>query len=197
MGFFYLLYGLFKKNVLFCLFFAFLPLSVCLPVCLSPFLRRFCLVLLSHRSDWSRCERSWPRLWGTASDVTAGCNLWNIILSHGGKCAAKARPPQTLAAAQGKVLNYWLLRPLHSVSPFSIPTLTEILPGPFPEANLFKKMKRYSMSVPGSQRCQSHPHISPHRVPASPLQTAVCFLWPRSSPSIDINPSPWERPDDL
>lgn len=77
-------------------------------------LRRFCLVLLSHRSDWSRCERSWPHLWRAASDVTAGCHLRNIILSHGGKCATKARPSPTVAAAQGKILNYWLLHLLHS-----------------------------------------------------------------------------------
>lgn len=85
-------------------------------VCLSlSLLRRFCLVLLSHRSDWSRCERSWPHLWRTASDVTAGCHLRNIILSHGGKCATKARPSHTVAAAvEGKILNYWLLHLLQS-----------------------------------------------------------------------------------
>lgn len=55
------------------------------------FLRGFCFALLSHRSDWSRCERARPRLWGTASDVTAGYHLWNIFLSHGGESAGRGQ----------------------------------------------------------------------------------------------------------
>lgn len=69
-----------KKSVL-CLFLA---------VLFYFFLKRV-LFLLSHRSDWNRCEGARPRLWGTASDVTVGCHLWNIFLSHGGESARAGR----------------------------------------------------------------------------------------------------------
>lgn len=106
MEFFSLLCGLFKKKC-FLLVFRFL-------VCLSLSLKKILFGLLSRRSDWGRCERSWPHLWRTASDVTAGCHLRNIILSHGGKCATKARPSHTVAAVEGEILNYWLLHLLQS-----------------------------------------------------------------------------------
>lgn len=88
--------------------------------CLSPspllFLRGFCLFLLSHRSDWNRCERARPRLWGTASDVAVGCHLWNIFLSHGGESARPGlggRPTQGRAAGRKAklpvLLPPWLL----------------------------------------------------------------------------------------
>lgn len=107
MEFFSLLCGLQKKKKrAFCLFLGFLSVSLSL--------KKILFGLLPHRSDWSRCERSWPHLWRTASDVTAGCHLRNIILSHGGKCATKARLSHTVAAVEGEILNYWLLHLLQS-----------------------------------------------------------------------------------
>lgn len=159
-----------KKKRAFSLFLGFL--SVCLSL-----LRRFCLVYFLTGvigADVSGhgliCEGQPVTSRLAVICGTSSCHMGVSVPQRQG-CHIQWRQSRA---------KYWTMAPspppIFLSLPFPSPLWLRFCRVFFQRPTCWKNMKECSLRAPGSQRWQSHPDISPQRVPTSPLKYPFVFL---------------------